>query len=155
MNVLDNPSYFQNPLQFEIQYECLHDLQHGARRLCLAKGAGLLTTLCVAHACCRRRKCMLCSVRMCSSGGVLTTCCARPSLTDLEWKLIYVGSAESEKYDQVLDSVLVGPVVPGQYRFVFQVRAPALLPHKLCLTSMHPHNDAPAQLRGAQGGHRV
>jgi hypothetical protein len=41
---------------------------------------------------------------------------------DLEWKLIYVGSAESEKYDQVLDSVLVGPVYPGQYRFVFQVR---------------------------------
>jgi len=41
---------------------------------------------------------------------------------DLEWKLTYVGSAESEKYDQVLDSVLVGPVFPGQYRFVFQVR---------------------------------
>ena len=40
---------------------------------------------------------------------------------DLEWKLIYVGSAESEKYDQVLDSVLVGPVYPGSYRFVFQV----------------------------------
>ena len=41
--------------------------------------------------------------------------------TDLEWKLIYVGNAESEAYDQVLDSVLVGPVYPGQYRFVFQV----------------------------------
>ena len=41
--------------------------------------------------------------------------------TDLEWKLIYVGSPESEKYDQVLDSVLVGPVAPGSYRFVFQV----------------------------------
>jgi hypothetical protein len=33
-----------------------------------------------------------------------------------------VGSAESEKYDQVLDTVFVGPVAPGQYRFVFQVR---------------------------------
>ena len=32
-----------------------------------------------------------------------------------------MGSAESEKYDQVLDSVLVGPVYPGSYRFVFQV----------------------------------
>jgi histone chaperone ASF1 len=41
---------------------------------------------------------------------------------DIEWKLIYVGSAEDEKYDQVLDSVLVGPITPGQYRFVFQVR---------------------------------
>lgn len=26
----DNPQFFANPLQFEIQYECLHDLQHGA-----------------------------------------------------------------------------------------------------------------------------
>jgi hypothetical protein len=131
VNVLDNPSYFQNPLQFEIQYECLHDLQHGARRLCLAKDAPLLTTLCVPHECCRRLKCVLCSVRVCSSGGTLTTCCARPTPADLEWKLIYVGSAESEKYDQVLDSVLVGPVVPGQYRFVFQVRVAASTPHNL------------------------
>ncbi len=44
---------------------------------------------------------------------------------DLEWKLIYVGSAESEDFDQVLDSVLVGPVYPGQYRFVFQVQLSA------------------------------
>lgn len=47
--------------------------------------------------------------------------------TDLEWKITYVGSAESEKYDQVLDSVLVGPVAPGQYRFVFQVWQASLL----------------------------
>lgn len=39
---------------------------------------------------------------------------------DLEWRLTYVGDAESETHDQVLDSVLVGPVYPGQYRFVFQ-----------------------------------
>ncbi|KAK9858446.1 hypothetical protein WJX84_004208 [Apatococcus fuscideae] len=71
VSVLDNPSLFTNPLQFEIQYECLFDLKD-----------------------------------------------------DLEWKLIYVGSAESEKYDQVLDSVLVGPVYPGSYRFVFQADPP-------------------------------
>ena len=35
--------------------------------------------------------------------------------------MIYVGSAEDEKYDQVLESVLVGPVNVGNYRFVFQV----------------------------------
>lgn len=35
-----------------------------------------------------------------------------------------MGSAEDEKYDQVLDSVLVGPVVPGSYRFVFQADPP-------------------------------
>ena len=32
-----------------------------------------------------------------------------------------MGSADSEDYDQVLDSVLVGPVGPGQYKFVLQV----------------------------------
>lgn len=40
---------------------------------------------------------------------------------DLEWKIIYVGSAESEEYDQILDSVLVGPVPAGRHMFVFQV----------------------------------
>lgn len=40
---------------------------------------------------------------------------------DLEWKLIYVGSAEDETYDQLLESVLVGPVNVGNYRFVLQV----------------------------------
>jgi hypothetical protein len=42
--------------------------------------------------------------------------------TDLEWKLIYVGSAEDETYDQLLESVLVGPVNVGNYRFVLQAR---------------------------------
>lgn len=46
------------------------------------------------------------------------------SAADLEWRLTYVGDAESESDDQVLDSVLVGPVYPGQYRFVFQVHPP-------------------------------
>lgn len=39
----------------------------------------------------------------------------------MEWKLIYVGSAEDETYDQLLESVLVGPVNVGNYRFVLQV----------------------------------
>jgi len=38
--------------------------------------------------------------------------------------LTYVGSAESEKYDQTLDAVYVGPVAPGQYRFIFQADPP-------------------------------
>ena len=42
-------------------------------------------------------------------------------VSDLEWKLIYVGSAEDDSYDQLLESVLVGPVNVGNYRFVFQV----------------------------------
>jgi len=39
----------------------------------------------------------------------------------LEWQIIYVGSAESSDYDQVLDSILVGPVPIGVNKFVFQV----------------------------------
>lgn len=31
--VLDNPSLVSNPLQFEIQYECLYDLQDGKQGL--------------------------------------------------------------------------------------------------------------------------
>jgi histone chaperone ASF1 len=63
---------------------------------------------------------------------------------DLEWKIIYVGSgivythniylklyhalfsfpAESETYDQVLDTVYVGPVPEGRHMFVFQAEPP-------------------------------
>lgn len=46
-------------------------------------------------------------------------------LADLEWKIIYVGSAESEEFDQILDSVLVGPIPAGRHMFVFQVRKEA------------------------------
>ncbi|KAK7862505.1 hypothetical protein R5R35_005926 [Gryllus longicercus] len=69
--VLDNPSAFLNPFQFEITFECVEDLQE-----------------------------------------------------DLEWKIIYVGSAESEEYDQVLDTVYVGPVPEGRHMFVFQADPP-------------------------------
>ena len=36
----------------------------------------------------------------------------------------YVGSSESDEYDQVLDSVLVGPMEVGGYKIVFQAEAP-------------------------------
>jgi len=69
--VLDNPSPFKNPFQFEITFECVEDLQE-----------------------------------------------------DLEWKIIYVGSAESEEHDQILDTVYVGPVPEGKHMFVFQADPP-------------------------------
>lgn len=50
--------------------------------------------------------------------------CAENLPDDLEWKIIYVGSASNESYDQVLDSVLVGPVPQGRHRFVFQADSP-------------------------------
>jgi len=43
---------------------------------------------------------------------------------DLEWKLIYVGSAEDSERDQVLDTVLVGGIKAGKHMFVFQADAP-------------------------------
>uniref|UniRef100_A0A914ZLH1 Anti-silencing factor n=2 Tax=Parascaris univalens TaxID=6257 RepID=A0A914ZLH1_PARUN len=47
-----------------------------------------------------------------------------PLPDDLDWELVYVGAAESEKYDQVLDSVLVGPVVEGRHKFIFEADGP-------------------------------
>lgn len=38
--------------------------------------------------------------------------------TDLEWKVIYVGSAEDTRYDQVLEEVDVGPIPIGVNKFV-------------------------------------
>ena len=40
VRVLDNPAPFTNPLQFEIQYECLHHLKHGERREEREEGEG-------------------------------------------------------------------------------------------------------------------
>lgn len=37
----------------------------------------------------------------------------------LEWNLIYVGSSDSPAYDQVVDSVSVGPIPPGNHEFNF------------------------------------
>lgn len=41
--------------------------------------------------------------------------------------MIYVGSAESEEYDQILDSVFVGPIPEGKHMFVFEV-SPSISP---------------------------
>lgn len=35
--------------------------------------------------------------------------------------MIYVGSAESEEFDQVLDTIYVGPIPEGRHMFIFQV----------------------------------
>ena len=45
---------------------------------------------------------------------------------DLEWKLIYVGSATSSDHDQELDSILVGPVAAGVNKFEISVDPPNL-----------------------------
>jgi histone chaperone ASF1 len=51
---------------------------------------------------------------------------------DLEFRLVYVGNADSSKYDQVLDHVQVGPLEVGLSRFVLKTRGPdiSLIPNK-------------------------
>jgi histone chaperone ASF1 len=54
----------------------------------------------------------------------ITFDCTENLEDDLEWKLTYVGCAESQDYDQVLDTIYVGPVPEGRHMFVFQADAP-------------------------------
>ena len=42
----------------------------------------------------------------------------------MEWKVVYVGSAESSSHDQILDEILVGPVPVGINKFILQADAP-------------------------------
>ena len=70
-NVLDNPTNYRNPIQFEITFECTAELTH-----------------------------------------------------DIEWKVVYVGSAENSSFDQVLDEIEVGPVPIGVNKFILQTDAP-------------------------------
>ena len=47
----------------------------------------------------------------------------------MEWKVLYVGSAQDASRDQILDEILVGPVPVGVNKFVLQADAPD--PNKL------------------------
>uniref|UniRef100_A0A7S0ZH16 Anti-silencing function protein 1 n=1 Tax=Timspurckia oligopyrenoides TaxID=708627 RepID=A0A7S0ZH16_9RHOD len=47
-----------------------------------------------------------------------------PLIEDIEWKVVYVGSAEDESYDQELESVLLPADTMGRFGFVLQVDAP-------------------------------
>jgi histone chaperone ASF1 len=40
---------------------------------------------------------------------------------DLEFKVVYVGSANGPEHDQQLESVMVGPVPVGVSKFVLEV----------------------------------
>ncbi|WVR07191.1 histone chaperone ASF1 [Kwoniella sp. DSM 27419] len=47
-----------------------------------------------------------------------------PLQEDLDWRLIYVGSAQSEDFDQELDNCSVGPIPAGVNAFDFEAPAP-------------------------------
>jgi len=50
--------------------------------------------------------------------------CIAPLKEDLEWKLIFVSSPDSEQYDQELDDCMVGPVPVGINSFTFSAPPP-------------------------------
>lgn len=50
--------------------------------------------------------------------------CLEALSKDLEWKLTYVGSANSSDYDQELGDLLVGPIPVGVNKFLFEADAP-------------------------------
>lgn len=43
---------------------------------------------------------------------------------DIEWKLIYIGKADDPKYDQELESIIIGPLLVGQMKFDFDTDFP-------------------------------
>lgn len=50
--------------------------------------------------------------------------CLEELQDDLEFKIIYVGSAETYEFDQVLDQIVVDAVPQGQFKFMFQADPP-------------------------------
>lgn len=56
--------------------------------------------------------------------------CVEELKEDIEWKLLYVGDAKSEQYDQELDSCMVGPIPVGinSFDFICSPPDPTLLP---------------------------
>ena len=54
----------------------------------------------------------------------ITCVCSFAIKEEVEWKLVYIGSAGEESCDQTLDSILVGPIPVGTSKFVFSAPAP-------------------------------
>ena len=42
----------------------------------------------------------------------------------MEWKVVYVGSAENSSFDQVLDESVFGLVPVGTHKFILETDAP-------------------------------
>ncbi|KAH9280236.1 Histone chaperone ASF1B [Echinococcus granulosus] len=82
--------------------------------------------------CCTMAKVNVCDVEVLDNPATffdnfkfrITFECHEPLEDDLEWKVVYVGSAYNSSLDQTLDSILVGPVPVGRHQFVFEVDAP-------------------------------
>jgi histone chaperone ASF1 len=103
VQVLDNACPFATDFRFEVTFDCVAPLDDGAYSTAadnmLSQFILQLQLLLYSFSCMRL------VVR-----------------ADLEWRVVYVGSASSSQYDQELENVLVGPVPLGTSKFVLQVR---------------------------------
>ena len=102
--VLDNPTNFCNSFQFEVTFECLQELEDGEKCIILYGDVSNWHTS-----------------KICE----WLTHFSAHYFIDLEWKVIYVGSAESSSHDQVLDEILVGPVPVGINKFILEADSPS------------------------------
>jgi histone chaperone ASF1 len=50
--------------------------------------------------------------------------CMRELPDSIDWKLVYIGSAKDEKYDQVLDEFEMGPLSAGVMQFNIEADPP-------------------------------
>jgi len=50
--------------------------------------------------------------------------CTAELKEDIEWKVVYVGSAEDQNHDQELEAIMVGPLPVGTAKFVLEAPAP-------------------------------
>lgn len=50
--------------------------------------------------------------------------CIRDIPDELEWKVVYFGDSRDENYDQVLDTITIGPLPSGEMQFDWDVPSP-------------------------------
>lgn len=50
--------------------------------------------------------------------------CLRELIDPIDWKLVYIGSAHDEAYDQVLEEFEMGPLSPGVMQFNIEAQPP-------------------------------
>ena len=107
VGVLDNPATFLNPFQ---AWAC---------RSFPSPPLPPLTVLAPPCVRLRARTCASCPMSRRWTHGATSLAprqfeiafeCIAPLDDDIEWKLVYVGSAESDQHDQLLDSICVGPM---------------------------------------------
>lgn len=120
--VLDNPTSFTNPFTFEITFECIQELEDGGSINQSRGGGGVSRSRGVGW--CGRWIDWLPGVWSIASHTAHSLSLFLLSHTDLEWKVLYVSSAEDAEQDQVLEEVMVGPVPVGINKFVLQADAP-------------------------------